>query len=285
MSIEIQWMGTDGSVWDLRRGPVRTTSAGIKGLSMPDVQDQTKTTALRDGQRLTGWRLKPRDVWLPLRFKDEAAQDVEGVQRDFWRSMAIGESGTLTVTDSSGAPRSLSLRFQDDGGLSYRIDPYILTDAIGVTMIADQPWWEGPEQVFDYSLADAGVQTFFGNGAGATPFYILASSGSSAQLIANPGDQPAWPEVTLAGEFLSFRLGVDGRYVGGPIVVGALDTLLVETDPLRQLAFLNGVKVTRELTEIDFAPIPKGASVPLSLDVTGTGRVTVSIKPRYARAL
>jgi hypothetical protein len=285
MSIEIQWTGTDGSEWDLRRGPVRTTSAGIKGLSMPDVQDQVKTTALRDGQRLSGWRLKPREVWLPLRFKDDAERDVEGLQRQFWRSMAIGDLGTLTVTDGAGSARSIGLRFQDDGGLSYKIDPYILTDAIGVSMIADQPWWEGPAQTFDYSLGDVVPVDFFGAGAGAPDFYIMARSGSSAQSITNLGDQPAWPTVTLVGDFLSFRLGVGGHYVGGPIVVGGSDTLLVETDPLRQLVFLNADKVTRQLTEIDFAPIPKGASVPLSLDVTGTGRVTVSIKPRYARAL
>lgn len=280
----MSWTGTDGSVWDLRSGPVRTTIAGIKGLGMPDLSDQTKETAMRDGQILTGWRIKPRAVWLPLRFKDAAATDVEGLQRAFWRSMAIGQTGTLTVTDGAGATRSLKLRFQDDGGLAYRLDPYLITDAIGVTMVADQPWWEGPAVTSFYSLATGGLQTFFGDGAGATPFYIIAAQGGAASVLANPGDQPAWVEWTVAGPSTSVRLGVDGHFVGGPIVVGAPNLLRIETDPLRQLAFLDGVKITRQLTEVDFAPIPVGASVPVSITIVGTGLVTATIKPRYARA-
>lgn len=284
--VGIEWTGTDGSTWDLLGGPVRTTAAGIKGLSMPEVEEQGKTTALRDGQRLTGWRLKPRSVWLPLRFKGEAATDVEGIQRNFWRSMAIGETGTLTVTDASGATRSLGLRFQDDGGMAYRTDPYLLSDAFGLTMIADQPWWEGPRVEFAYSISGGGaLPTFFGNGSGATPFYIVPAQGGDTDTITNPGDAPLWVEWELQGPFTYFRLGVGGHYVGGSIEAIAGQTLLVETDPLRQLALLDGVKVTRQLTEIDWAPIPRGDPSTLEISVVGAGLVIARVTPRYARAL
>lgn len=285
MSIGIEWTGTDGSVWDLRGGPVRATTAGIKGLSFPDIDFQTQETALLHGQRLTGWKLKPREVWLPLRFKDEAARDVEGVQREFWRSFGIGLTGTLRVTDNLGAVRSLNLRFQDDGGLAYRIDPSILTDAFGITCVADQPWWEGPAQTTFYSLGDTANQTFFGNGAGATPFYILPGQGAASSTISNPGDNAAWVEWGLAGPLTQFRLGVSGRYVGGSVNVGAPNLLTIETDPLRQVAYLDGIKVTRQLSEVDFAPVAPGVTVPVDISVTGLGRITATIKPRYARAL
>lgn len=281
---EIVWTGTDGSVWDLRRGPVRFTTAGIKGLGMPDFTDQVRQTALQDGQTLLGWKLKPRDVWLPLRFKDAAAVDVTGMQRAFWASMAIGRQGQLTVTDDDGGVRSLGLRFQDDGGVSYRLDPSILSDAFGITMVADQPWWQGPPVQSSYTQGGA-IQTFFGNGAGATPFYIIAATSGAARTIDNPGDAPAWIEWTLDGPATAFRAGVNGHYLGGPLVVSAGQQLVVETDPLRQVAFLNGDKVTRQLTEIDWAPIPANSTgVPLDLSITGIGLLTATVTPRYARA-
>jgi hypothetical protein len=285
MSIEINWLGTDGSSWDLLRGPVRTSVAGITGLAMPEVKRQTKETALRDGQRQTGWKLKPRPAWLPLKFKDAAATDVEGIQRDFWRSVAIGEQGTLTVTDGSGATRQLGLTCEGDDGYAYRLDPYVLSDAFGLTMIADQPWWEGPAVEFAYSLASEGaLPTFFGNGAGATPFYIIPAQGGDSDTLANPGDSAAWIEWQLSGPFTYFRLGVDGHYLGGSIVGTEGQTLIVETDPLRQLALLDGIKVTRQLNEIDWAPIPRGSVTPVEISVVGSGIVTARITPRYARA-
>lgn len=283
--IGIKWVGTDGSVWDLRGGPVRTTLAGIQGLAMPEVDDQVRETALMDGQRLTGWKLKPRSVWLPLKFHDVANTDVEGVQRAFWASLAIGQVGTLTITDGSGATRSIDLRFQDDGGVSYGLDPYIWHAPFGITFVADSPWWYGPAQTSYYSLGDTATQTFFGNGAGAPTFYILPNQGASATTLNNPGDQPAWIEWTIQGPLTAFRLGVDGHFVGGPIAVPTGSLLTIETDPLRQLAFLDGTKVTRQLTEVDFAPIPVGTTVPVSIDVTGLGKLTATIYPRYARAL
>lgn len=283
--IGISWLGTDGSVWDLRGGPVRITPGGMAGLAMPVLEDQTKATAMQDGQLLTGWRIKPRPVWLPFKFAGSANIDVEGVQRAFWRSMAIGETGRLTVTDSLGATRSIGLRFQDDGGLAYRLDPSVLTDAFGISFVADQPWWEGVPVVRSYSLGQSLTPLgFFGDTGGATPFNITRSQGSTTATINNPGDDTAWIKWEIQGPATAVRLGVDGHYVGGPIAVSLGALLSIESDPRRQLAYLDAVKVTRQLTEIDFAPVPKGASVPLSIDITGTGVVTATIVPRYARA-
>lgn len=284
ITLGINLIGADGSTWDLVSGPVRTTVAGIKGLGMPEVDDQTRQTALQDGQTLTGWRLQPRTVWLPLKFHAEANVDVEGVQRAFWRAVPIGEIATLIVTDGSGATRSLGIRFQDDGGIAYKVDPYLYSPTFGVTFIADRPWWEGPAQTTYYSLGEAGAVDFFG-GTGGPPFFISSSQGSGSSTLSNPGDQPAWIEWTVSGPISDFRAGVSGHYVGGPIAVGAGNLLRIETDPLRQVAYLDAVKVTRELTEIDWVPVPRGSSVPIDISLVGSGIVTATIRPKYARAL
>lgn len=282
--ISILWHGTDGSQWDLVNGPVGLTAAGIRGLGMPLPEDQTRRTAVADGQYLTGWKLKEREVWLPLRFRREAATDVTGIQDAWWNSVALGETGTLEVIRPDGGVRRLGLRFKDDGGRTFPISPEIRSDPFGLTMVADRPWWEGEPIPFQFSL-ESGDSDFFSGGS-APPFIISPSSGSQAQTMTNPGDAPAWIDWTVEGPATAFQLGVDGHYVAGAFPVIDGDTLTIETDPLRQIALLNGTqRVTRQLSSVDWQPIPRRTTLPVTIQVTGSGLITATIVPRFARAL
>ena len=89
--LQIEWVGTDGSTWDLINGDVALSNAGITGLGMPLAFDTTRQTALYHGQTLQSWRLEPREVFLPVLFRGDSFTDVEGLQRDFWHSLALGE--------------------------------------------------------------------------------------------------------------------------------------------------------------------------------------------------
>lgn len=282
--LTIVWTGTDGSRWDLLNGPVRLAAAGVQGFGLPELDEQVKQTALMDGQVLQGWKVKPRNVFLPLRFDDVANTDVEVVQRAFWKSCALGASGTLTVTDASGAVRSIALRVQDDGGLAYSLDPYYRTDVFGVNFIADDPWWYGPTRSTVFSLGTDTQNTFFNNGAGAPQFYILRSVANSSSTLTNPGEQPAWITWNIAGPMTAFRIGVNSRYISGSFTVASGSTLTIDTNPTRQVAFLNSTKVTRQLTEVDFAPIAASATAPVDIFVNGTGTVTALFRPKYSRA-
>lgn len=285
----ITWTGTDGSTWDLINGPVALTSLGIQGLGMPIAFETTRQTALNHGQVLQSWRLDPREVFLPLIFDGSSERDVEGVQRDFWHSLALGEYGELTVTDGNGAERSLELRFVEDNGLAYAIDPYAKTlkpRPFGLNMIADDPFWQGPQQSIEFGLGPGGTATFFGNGSSATPFYIVKSTGGTDATLTNDGDMPAWITWSITGPMDSFELEIDGHLVSGAIEVETGDTLTIETSPLNQLAYLSdGTKVTRYLTNADFYPLPAtGLPIPIGIDVVGTGTITASFRPQYMRA-
>ena len=48
--------GPDGAEFDIKRGPIRLSSAGLMGLSMPPFEDFTRETPARDGQVRTGYR-------------------------------------------------------------------------------------------------------------------------------------------------------------------------------------------------------------------------------------
>ena len=278
----------DGTVWDLINGPVRLKRTGVKGLGMPTVASQVQELANVDGQRLAGWTLKPREVILPLRFEDASNTDLEGLQRTFWNALGIGVYSDLRVTTADGRVRHLRVRFESDNTVAYEIQPYIYTAPFDLYLIADDPWWFGDPMVYAYSLAGSDVRNFFGGldpamAGVAPPFYISRSSGQTAFNLTNPGDIDAWPVWEIDGPVSIFSVGVSGKLVSGMIPILEGSSLIISTDPANQSAKLDGVRVTRQLTALNFAPLPAGVQQALTIAVTGTGLVKVTFNPRYKR--
>lgn len=287
--LNIQWTDTNGTAWDLVHGPVALMNAGVMGFGMPKTFDTIRQTALVHGQTLQSWRLEPRDIFLPVTFRDDADLDVNGIQRAFWDGLALGQYGNLQVTDSNGGIRSIDARFVSDGDVSFTVDPYAQTHAYrpyGVSLVADDPWWRGPVESFSFGLGPEGTATFFGNGSSATPFYIIKSTGGADSTLTNDGDQDSWITWTIKGPMTSFDLEIGGHHIAGNITVLTGDTLTIETSPLNQIAYLSdGTKVTRDLTSADFAALPAtGLPVNVGIDVVGTGTITASFSPVYWRA-
>jgi hypothetical protein len=273
----ITWTDTNGEEWDLINGPVALTNAGIQGLGMPITFDTVRQTALVHGQTLQSWRLEPRELFINV------------IQRMFWDGLALGQNGTLAVTDSNGATRSIEARLVDDGSAAFTVDPYVKVQEMrtfGLTLIADDPWFRGPTQSFSFGLGPEGTATFFANGSGATPFNIVKSTGGTDSTLTNPGDQDSWITWTIQGPMTSFDLEIGGHHIAGAITVTTGNTLTIETSPLNQIAYLSdGTKVTRNLTSADFAALPAtGLPVNVGIDVVGTGTITASFAPVYWRA-
>lgn len=285
----ITWKDTKGAEWDLINGPVALMNSGIQGLGMPIAFDTTRQTALVHGQTLQSWRLEPRELFLPITFRDEAEMDVNGMQREFWSGFEFGKYGTITVTDSNGARRSIEARFVSDNDVTFTLDPEAVTHLYrpySVTLVADYPFWQGPTESFTFGLGPEGTNTFFGNGSGAPEFYIVKSTGGADTTLTNNGDIDTWITWTIEGPMDSFDLEINGKHIAGTIDVDPGDTLTIETSPLNQIAYLSdGTKVTRLLTSADFTPIPAtGAPVNVGIDVVGTGNITASFNPLYWRA-
>lgn len=285
--LAIELVDANGVLWDLARGPVRLTTAGLQGLGLPDVDWQTSEAAGVDGQRLTGWRLKSRKVFVPVRFKDASATDTTGLQRAFWDGLRIGSYVTFRVTDRDGGVRELTMRLADDGGVTYRIQPDLaMTEAIGLTFTADDPWWYGPAVETPYAFDNSAGSDFFGGAAHAPDFYIGAASGSSGVFkLDNPGDAPAWIVWSVSGRSVqAWSASVGGATIASsdPMDDGSL--LVVDTDPRRQTARLDGVRYPFRLFDsIQFAQIPAGGEQPVTLSVTGAGSIVARFRPRYFR--
>jgi hypothetical protein len=294
----ITWHGTDGSTWDLRSGPVRTTVAGIRGMAMPTVQYLTQETALLDGQRTYGYKLKPRDVFLPLRFH---SLDVTGVQRAFWRSVEPGKFGVLSVDDGAGDldgdrtghTRYITLKFKDDGGLIFALDPSLVHAPIGLTMTADDPWWYGPDHLVLFGDRGADDNFFGGRTGYGPPFIITSANTSGEESVSNPGDVDAWPVWLFEGVSTGFDTEVSGYPVSGTISVADGQLLTVDTDPLVQTAMLTGEGLpsveddgnrTDQLVDVEFERVPSGTAVPIKVTSNGPGNTSMRLRPRYFRA-
>ena len=292
--LQITWNGTDGSIWDLLGGPVRTSIAGIRGLSMPEVEYATQQYALLHGQQTTSYTVKPRTAFLPLRFSDRDEYSVTRTQRDFWRSLGLGKTGTLVVSDGMGGVRSLTLKFGDDGMIAYKIDPNIITEAFGLTMTADDPFWAGPVRTVQWLKLGDMPRNFHGSKSGDPPLYIesLFASGDT-ETIRNDGDEDAWPVWRITSDLEGIPVSGYELTIGGSIVSGVTDiphghTLTVNTDPRVQTAALSGPLVngdrTPEIVEIGFAQVPAGKATTATVTLTGSGSVELDVTELFYRA-
>jgi hypothetical protein len=163
--IGITWTGWDGSVWDLRTGGVRLTNGGIQGLSVFKFDSFTTDSAARDGQRYQGYRAQPRSVLLPVMVGSTTMTELEylATEKAWFKTMRPGMYGTLTVTTPDGGSRWLKLRFEDDGDATFAIDPTRNKLTIyALKLIADDPYWYGPDPWSLSFAPSANQQSFFG---------------------------------------------------------------------------------------------------------------------------
>ena len=280
VDLTIAWYAWDGSVWDLGSpdSGVRL-NAGFRGFGMPDLDWFTDEAAGVDGSTDRGFRAKPREVFWPLRvYKPELTQAWYDYDRAFWATLHPGRRGRFEVTQPNGVTRSLTLRLQDDGQPVFDTLPGLNGwYRYGVTMLANQPYWEGPATV--QTFANAEDQDFWGGGWALTGSFNLASA-----TVSNPGDIDTWPIYTIIGPSTAVLVGVGDSLIEVPFTLTGSDSLVIDTDPTAQTALKNGVDVTGSLGVTEFAPVPAGQDVPLALSMTGAGSVSVAVKPRYWRA-
>ena len=283
----LEWIGWDGSVWNLSdwRSGVFAMYDGIEGLSRPTHTDWiAPMSPAMHGQQFNGFVVDPRKIFLPVFIYSDASSDAfQELDAAFWATMKPNRPGTLRFTSTAGT-REIRARFRSDGGHSYIRDPHKAGWArYGIELIADDPFWTS--ESISQSWAQQEGRDFFGGPNSKAPmFYIGSGSQLASATISNPGDVDAWPIWTVTGPADGPRLGVGGRFVSAPFDVLEGQTLMINTDPTEQTAWLDGADVTHLLGEYSFAPIPPGEDRALGLSMSGAGSVHVMITPRHDRA-
>lgn len=293
MSIQVSWLGSDGTFWDLTTGPVQIdgdSSNGVEGFGEPKWNRNTIETAGSDGQRRTGQRSRAsaREGYLPVIILGDNEGSWVDLSRSWWNSWSPDIPGTLTVTMPDGTTRAISACLVDDDSYAPARDPGLnFSEETAVTWVADDPFWYGPAQTAAFQVVD-GTTDFF-NGGAAPPFNLAPGNTINSASVSNPGDLEAWPTYILTGPATTFSVGVAGHTVAGSVTVEDGETLIVDSAPSRQVALLYRIdgtvaNVTPQLSAVDFGSVPARSSAPLDVSVAGSGQLTITFAPRYRRA-
>nr|WP_274635528.1 hypothetical protein [Microbacterium bovistercoris] len=282
--LHVTWEGPDGSAWDLNdsSGGVVLLEDGVEGLHFPKITKFSSTSRAIPGKRLRGWRPESRDVFWSVLIWSDGSDEWLRRQAAFFATLHPENPGTWRVA-TDGGERSLQLTGVFDDDYRYVHDPRKRGWAqYGIALEAADPLWQGkPNTYGPWKLGDPAP--FIGAG-GAPPFHI-GSSGTTANATAsNPGDVDVWPVWKARDECGSLQLGIGSTLIEVPFDLSTGDQLVIDTDPRNPTATLNGVDSTAALGLQDYAQVPPGADVPLTVSFTGTGTVTCTTTPLFFRA-
>lgn len=280
--LSFSWTGTDGVVWDLVNGPV-TIARGASGFGIPKPTHWTSEAPTVDGADWQGMRTGPRPFFMPVHVK-AVDYDQIATERAFFAGIDPSGEGVLRATYPDGGWREIRLRYDEGAEGEYEIDPVLLRyAAYPLRFIANDPYWRGAPVVATFLNVGASFQFFPG-----PPFRIGNSNTLDLSSVANPGDQPAYPLWTITGPCDTFSVGVGAATVNGTVTLAAGETITIDTDP-RALTVVDGAGNDRwpVLTDAQFEPIPKNATVTLTTSLTAAGAsssVSLSFTPLYRRA-
>jgi hypothetical protein len=276
------WTGYDDVVWDITNGREGLCMLpGVRGLAMPEIVHHKSRTASVPGARWRGSSTSEREVFWPIQVYHDVSSEL-WVARDraFWATLQPHRTGEWAVIQPTGERRTLTLRFRDDGSAAFNVDP-VMTGWMnyGITLDAEQPYWAGRQVTKTWK---AGSPTQF---YGGTKIVTIASGmDATSAKITNPGDVPSYPVWTLRGPLSSATLGIAGRSINIGFSVPSGATLIIDTSPSELTAVMDGVDKIKGLASSDFAPVPVGKNIPISLGVVGTGTVQMDFNPLYYRA-
>lgn len=314
--LTLVWEGWDGSSWEISDPTQRTVvdyiagvpqpprtiiesgvfvpRGGVRGMNMPEIQRYTSESPMVAGARWRGYRVQEREVFWPLLIaSDESSEVFKLRERAFFKTMRPDKMGTWNVIQPDGEMRSLRLRFKDDSSATHEDDPIYFGRAVyGITLVAEQPFWEGPTITRRWGLGS--TLGFF---AGPGVINISAGQGLDDATIPNPGDVDGWLVWTIAGSFTSATVGVNGKLIEVPFALTNDRKLVVDTRPDRLTAYeyavtdtdLTGAYVDRtdDLGDVVFGSVPFGDEVPLTVVVNGAGATayaTGDLIPLHYRA-
>lgn len=308
--MDLTWTGWDGTIWDLNEGLSGVyLMSGTRGLHNPTGTRIRDSSPGAHGSQHRGTIWHEREVFWPVKtWHGGSGPDWMERDRAFWRTMDTDRPGRWTVTHkSTGHRRHLDLYLEpstEDPG--FDVLPSLQRWAhYGIYLTADQPFWTGAPSVMSWKAPEPPGPFYEQTG----PHLFNIGQGFSFEnaAISNVGDMEAPPVWYIDGEAEPGAwVGVGSRRVTIPFRVPAWSCLVIDSDPTRVGAtmyeitvsgmdkkpservvgvdLVNPVDRSRDLGAADFAPIPAGLSVPLSLSLEGSGVIEVAVPSLYKRA-
>lgn len=288
--LQHRWDGWNGWSFnlDVESAGVVLLADGATGMHLPEFDQYVDESASVPGGRYRGSRARTRNPEWTLGVFGDTSEVWRARDAAFWGTMRPDKVGVWTVTLPSGERRSLRCRYRSSSEFSYVRDPHEAGWAIyQVTLMAEQPFWEGPEILSPTWGTSEDSLDFTGEDDEAPPYWISGATSLGSASLHNPGDVDGYLTWTIkggdSGGLTSGTIAADG----GTLEFGAVgegETLVIDTDPTRPVALLDGVDVTGSLDVWDPRPLPAGVTSDLSISLVGNGTIRASFTPRYLRA-
>jgi hypothetical protein len=276
---------TDGTVWAVSEweSHVYLVEGSLEGLGMPEVVNWKTSSPHVDGHQWDGYIVPGRRVFFYLAvWHNGTAADWVDKNDELWKMFYPGNEvlWTVEVPGSQRGRRSLRLRFEKCAD-SFDTDPTYCGWAVyGLELSPEQPFWEGDE--VSKELTQKASVDFFAN---ELPFTMSGEESITSATIDNPGTAPSYVQWRVDGPTTSVSVGVNGGTTTytPDLILG--DVLEINTDPRDLGAEKNGVDVTGALGTFQYNPIPPGKDIELNLAMAGTGKITVTFRPRFWRCI
>lgn len=289
------WEAPNGDIWNLIDGSSGIALCpGTRGFDNPEYDIYKETSPGMPGATMQGARAQSREVyWVLAIHQPDSPDAVLDLDSRFWDTMDPEAFGWWYVRTARGT-RRLRIRFDNDNGHAWDHLPGT-TEWIkyGIYLEAtEQPYWQGEPVSVIYDPEDE--TDLFGDGA--PDFNIGSGTTQSTATITNPGQTDAWATWRLDGPIEAGAVvGVGTRTTTVPVAVDAGKTLILNTNPRINTAqigtwdessktLVGFTNVMREFGVTDFAPIPRGKDVPVTVSSVGSGTISASITPLYRRA-
>jgi hypothetical protein len=277
--------GWDGSTWDVSdgRNGVFLMPESISGLGMPQIENYTFSSPVVHGVEWEGWRATGRDIFWVIGVFEDSSNDWLEMKADFWKIFRPGKTMRWEIILPNNEHYSINVRFKDDNTSNYSRDPVRLGWAIyGITCFVEQPFWEGDPISREWF---PGTDNLFYNDTGyGPPFNISSAADIETATISNPGDVETYVRWTLKGPFAEATIGLgDETTVVGATADG--EVVVLDTNPTVLTATRDGVDIMPELGDFNYAPIPAGEDILLSLAMSGSGSIQAEFTPLYLRGI
>lgn len=282
--ISVEWIGCDGSVWDLSSGDQGVALHPFtEGMHDPIMTKWSSKARAVPGKRGRGSRTEERPVFWSLKVYHDTSDDWVDTYDRFFSSIHPNRPGIWRV-GYQGVFREIDLTGVYPDGYAFGVHPTVLGWMdINVTLEADQPFWRGAPIKGGPWRAPTPVD--FLDAGGAPPLHISESAAFGSATIENPGDEQAFLVWTVRDALDEVQLGIGDRIIELPFAVADGEVLRIDTDPRNQSAKLDGEDVTALLGLQPIIPVPPGGSVDLHVEGTGAGSIEAELIPLHWRAI
>lgn len=216
----------DGETLTLGRGPDDPTLHldGSDGLGLAPVSIAKSDRLAGDGSIVRGVRYGDRDVFIPVLLEAASTGELSVMRRELTKLLAphLGEVEIRVQDPATGTDRMIRGLFREGLEGTFGTEYRGSWQKVGLVFECNDPWWLGPEQIVELSLAP-GVKPFLSD---TVPFFPVVLAGSTVQGefdVVITGEGQVWPswEVVGPGDGLVISNGIEWLEVSGAFPAGS----------------------------------------------------------------